>query len=311
MPWSAPPASSNGERGARARRARHALRMWQTRSFRSSDGLTLSYRDYAGPPGVGPAPVLCLPGLTRNARDFESLALELARARRVISPDLRGRGRSAHDSNAANYHPGTYLRDVLELLAAADAPRVLAIGTSLGGLLTLLLAGANPVALAGAVLNDIGPVIEEAGLARIRGYVGKAGTMRTWQEAAAACRAANGAALPDLDDADWLAFAQRTCVATPDGDVRFDYDPQIAAPLAASGAAPAVSDPWSLWAPLASVPTLVIRGAHSDILSAATLAEMQRRKPDLLAVTVPNRGHAPLLDEPLALAAIREFTAKH
>jgi len=285
--------------------------MWQTRSFRSSDGLTLSYRDYAGPPGAGAAPLLCLPGLTRNARDFESLALELARARRVLSPDLRGRGRSAHDSNAANYQPATYLRDVLELLSAAAAPRVLAIGTSLGGLLTLLLAGARPAVLTGAVLNDIGPVLEEAGLARIRGYVGKAGAMRSWQEAAAACREANGAAFPELGDADWLAFAQRTCVATPDGGVRFDYDPQIAVPLAGTAAAPAAGDPWSLWAPLANVPTLVIRGAHSDILSAATLAKMQRRKPDLLAVSVPNRGHAPLLDEPVALAAIREFVAKH
>jgi len=285
--------------------------MWDTHSFRSSDGLRLSYRDYAGPPGASAAPVLCLPGLTRNARDFEALALELARTRRVLSPDLRGRGCSDYDSNAANYQPGTYLRDVIELLAAANTARVLAIGTSLGGLLTLLLAGAKPGVLTGAVLNDIGPVIDEAGLARIRGYVGKTGAMRTWQEAAAACRAANGAAFPELGDADWLAFAQRTCVATPDGGVRFDYDPQIAAPFAGAGAAPATHDPWSLWAPLASVPTLVIRGAHSDILSAATLAEMQRRKPDLLAVTVPNRGHAPLLDEPLALAAIREFAAKH
>jgi pimeloyl-ACP methyl ester carboxylesterase len=285
--------------------------MWETRSFSSSDGITLSYRDYAGPAGAGAAPVLCLPGLTRNARDFEALASELARTRRVISPDLRGRASSGYDPNAANYHPGTYLRDVLELLAAANAPRVLAIGTSLGGLLTMLLAGANPRALTGAVLNDIGPVIDETGLARIRGYVGKTGPMRTWEEAAAACRASNGAAFPGFGDADWLAFARRCCVAAPDGGVRFDYDPRIAEPFAGAGAAPAALDPWSVWAPLASVPALVIRGAHSDILSAATLAEMQRRKPDTLAVTVPNRGHAPQLDEPEALAAIRAFAAKH
>jgi pimeloyl-ACP methyl ester carboxylesterase len=285
--------------------------MWQTRSFASSDGLTLSYRDYAGPPGAGAAPVLCLPGLTRNARDFEALALELARSRRVLSPDLRGRGLSAYDPNPANYHPGTYLRDVLELLAAAGAPRVLAIGTSLGGLLTMLLAGARPSALAGAVLNDIGPVVDEQGLARIRGYVGKNGAMHTWEEAAAACRAANGAAFPGFGDADWLAFARRTCVETAGGGVRFDYDPRIAEPFAGGGATPAVVDPWRLWEPLAGVPALVIRGALSDILSAATLAEMQRRKPDLRAVTVPNRGHAPLLDEPEALAAIRAFVAAH
>ena len=285
--------------------------MWQTRSYASSDGLTLSYRDYAGPPGGTLAPVLCLPGLTRNARDFEALALELARSRRVLSPDLRGRGRSAYDPNAANYHPGTYLRDVLELLAVVREPRVLAIGTSLGGLLTLLLAAAKPGALAAAVLNDVGPVIDETGLARIRGYVGKSAALASWAEAAAACRAANGSAFPGFGDGDWLAFARRCCVENADGSVRFDYDPRIAEPFAGSGATPAASDPWLLWAPLASVPTLVIRGAHSDILGAATLGEMLRRKPDTLAVTVPNRGHAPLLDEPEALAAIREFVARH
>jgi pimeloyl-ACP methyl ester carboxylesterase len=285
--------------------------MWETRSFRSSDGLTLSYRDYPGPSGARAAPALCLPGLTRNARDFEALALGLARSRRVLSPDLRGRGRSDYDPNPANYQPSTYLRDVLELLAAAGAERVLAIGTSLGGLLTLLLAGARPGALTGAVLNDIGPVVEEAGLARIRSYVGKSGALRDWREAAEACRAANGVAFPDFGDADWLAFAQRCCVAMPEGGVRFDYDPRMAQPLAGSGGAPAAGDPWRLWAPLASIPTLVIRGASSDILSEATLAEMRRRKPDTLAVTVPNRGHAPLLDEPEALAAIRDFAARH
>ncbi|HEY8120933.1 MAG TPA: alpha/beta hydrolase [Myxococcota bacterium] len=283
--------------------------MWQTREFTSSDGLTLSYRDYTGPPVSTAAPVLCLPGLTRNARDFESLASELARSRRVLSPDLRGRGLSAFDPQPARYHPATYVRDVIELLAAAHAPRVLAIGTSLGGLITLLLAGAKPDALAGVVLNDIGPVVEEAGLARIRGYVGKTGAMRSWDEAAGACRAANAVAFPDFSAADWLSFARRCCVATPDGGVRFDYDPRISEPLAGSAATPPASDPWQLWSPLARIATLVIRGAHSDILSAETVAAMQRRKPDTIAVTVPGRGHAPLLDEPEALAAIRRFAA--
>jgi pimeloyl-ACP methyl ester carboxylesterase len=285
--------------------------MWKTCSFRSSDGLALSYRDYPGPPGATLPPVLCLPGLTRNARDFEALASELARSRRVLSPDLRGRGQSAYDPNAANYHPGTYLRDVLELLGHAGVARVLAIGTSLGGLLTMLLAGAKPGLLCGAVLNDIGPVIDEAGLARIRGYVGKSGAFASWREAAEACRTANGAAFPDYGDSEWLAFARRACALDAGGGVRFDYDPRIAEPFAGSGAAPAAADPWLLWAPLAPVPTLVIRGATSDILSEATLAEMRRRKPDTRAVTVPNRGHAPALDEPEALAAIREFAARH
>jgi pimeloyl-ACP methyl ester carboxylesterase len=285
--------------------------MWTTRSYRSSDGLPLSYRDYAGPAGAALPPALCLPGLTRNARDFEALASELARSRRVLSPDLRGRGQSAYDPNAANYHPGTYLRDVLELLALERCVRVLAIGTSLGGLLTMLLAGAKPGLLAGAVLNDIGPVVDEAGLARIRGYVGKSGAFASWREAAEACRTANGLAFPDYGDANWLAFARRACAENADGSVRFDYDPRIAEPFAGAAAVPAAADPWLLWAPLAAVPTLVIRGATSDILSDSALAEMRRRKPDTLAVTVPNRGHAPMLDEPEALAAIREFAARH
>ncbi len=278
------------------------------RSYRSADGLELAYRDYPGPSDGAQTPALCLPGLTRNARDFEDLARELARERRVLSPDLRGRGRSAHDPVASHYQPATYLGDVLRLLDELRVPRVIAIGTSLGGLLTMLLAGARPGALAGAVLNDIGPVVEPAGIARIRSYVGVSGPMKSWTEAAAACRAAQAVALPDLDEAGWLAFARRTCVEGGDGAVRFDYDPRIAQPLAGSGALPAV-DPWLLWKPLAGIPALVVRGELSDILSADTLAEMQRRKPDLHTVRVRGRGHAPLLDEPEALHAIRSFLA--
>jgi pimeloyl-ACP methyl ester carboxylesterase len=280
--------------------------MWRIQTFRSSDGLTLSYREYGGPPGASLPPALCLPGLTRNARDFEALASELAATRRVLSPDLRGRGRSAYDPNPASYQPGTYVRDVLELLDHAQAPRVAAIGTSLGGLLTMLLAGARPALLAAAVLNDIGPVIDPAGLARIRSYVGKGGPLRSWEDATAACRAMQGAAFPDFTDADWLAFAKRTCIEE-NGAVRFDYDPRIAEPFAGAGATPAAADPWALFTPLARIPTLVVRGALSDILSAETLAEMQRRKPDLAAVTIASRGHAPTLDEPRARAAIRNF----
>jgi pimeloyl-ACP methyl ester carboxylesterase len=282
--------------------------MWRDESFRSSDGLTLAFRDYAGPPSSTRTPVVCLPGLTRNARDFEALACELSATRRVLSPDLRGRGRSAYDLNPANYHPGTYARDVLELLAHVGVSRVVAIGTSLGGLLTMLLGAARPGLLAGAVLNDVGPVIDPAGLARIRSYVGKGGALRTWDDAAAACRAAQGAAFPDFGDADWLAFAQRTC-REENGALRFDYDPRIAEPFAGSAAVPDAADPWQLWAPLTAVPTLVVRGALSDILSAETVAEMRRRKPDLRVAIVPNRGHAPLLDEPESLSAIRALLA--
>jgi pimeloyl-ACP methyl ester carboxylesterase len=277
------------------------------RRVQSADGLALAVRDLPGPLGGSRVPVLCLPGLTRNARDFEALAAELARERRVLSPDLRGRGRSAWDPEPAHYRPATYLADVLRILDELRVPRVIAIGTSLGGLLTMLLAAARPEALAAAVLNDIGPVLEPEGIARIRAYVGRGGAMKSWGAAAAACRDAQGIAFPGLDDAGWLAFARRTCIEGPDGAVRFDYDPRIAEAVA--DPAPS-SDPWLLWRPLLAIPTLVVRGEISDILSIGTLAEMKRRKPDLHTVTVPGRGHAPLLDEPEALQAIRSFLAE-
>ncbi len=275
--------------------------------WRSSDGLSLYYRDYPGPDGGGALPALCLPGLTRNSRDFEDLALHLAKSRRVLSPELRGRGRSDYDPEPKNYHPGTYVRDLVDLLEAAGAPRVVAVGTSLGGLLSMLLASAKPEALAGVVLNDIGPELDPAGVARIRGYVGKGGPVSTWEEAAGALRELNAAAFPELGPGDWLEFARRTYVEGEDGKLRTDYDPHIADTFADTSGARPSEGAWAMFAGLDRIPTLALRGALSDILSERVFAEMQRRKPDLVAVTVPERGHAPLLDEPACLTAIDRF----
>lgn len=280
---------------------------WQDRYFASPDGLTLYYRDYPAATSER-LPVMCLPGLTRNSRDFESLALHLQRTgRRVLSPDLRGRGRSQHDPKWANYQPTTYLGDLAALQAAAGAERVVVVGTSLGGILAMLIAATRPHAIAGAVLNDVGPEVAPEGLQRIAQYVGRHAPVRSWDEAAAQARATYGLALPDLSDAEWLAFARRSYVEV-DGVPRLDMDPMIgeAVRAAPAGAAP---DLWPVYAALQPLPVLAIRGALSDVLSPATFDRMAREKPDLQRLTVPRRGHPPLLDEAECLAAIESFLA--
>ena len=278
---------------------------WQDRYFESSDGLTLYYRDYPAPDS-GRLPVMCLPGLTRNSRDFESLALWLQRGgRRVLTPDLRGRGRSQYDPNWSNYHPGTYLGDFERLQAAASAKRVIVIGTSLGGILAMLIAATRPAAIAGAVLNDVGPEIAPEGLQRIAQYVGRHAPVRNWEEAIAQAQSTYGLALPDLSRADWQALARRSYIEV-DGVPRLDMDPMIgeAVRAAPAGAAP---DLWPVYAALAPLPVLALRGALSDVLSEATFERMAREKPDLRRLSVARRGHPPLLDEPECLAAIEDF----
>ena len=277
---------------------------FELRRFESRDGLQLSYRDYRGPTPSG-VTALCLHGLTRNSRDFEDLAPRLARSRRVLCPDLRGRGLSERDSQPSRYVPATYAQDVLELLDAAGVARVAVIGTSLGGILALLLAALRPAALAGVVLNDIGPVVDPAGLARIASYVGKSAAAASWDVAAEAVQALNAPLFPEFGHADWLRFARRTYREDPDGKLRPEYDPAISEATRAGGAVP--PDLWALWSALGQVPALAIRGELSDILSEATLAEMARRKPGLEILRVAKTGHAPTLDEPECVAAIERF----
>jgi pimeloyl-ACP methyl ester carboxylesterase len=277
------------------------------RGFTSRDGLALYYRDYPGPEHAG-VTVLCLHGLTRNSRDFEGLAPQLAGARRVLCADVRGRGRSARDPDPSRYVPATYAADVLELLAHAGESRVALVGTSMGGILALLLAVLRPAKLAGVVLNDVGPVVDPAGIARIQGYVGRASEVTTWDAAAEAVRALNAPFFPEFGHEDWLRFARRTFRVCDDGLLRPDYDPAIAAATRAGDAVPA--DLWSFFSALAPIPTLAIRGELSDILSHDTLREMTLRKPDLETLLVPRRGHAPTLDEPECVAAIAAFLSR-
>lgn len=269
------------------------------------DGLRMYCREY-GPQHRSRPALLCLPGLTRNSRDFDGLAASLADRWRVLTPDLRGRGRSDHDPNWRQYQPMTYVADIGELLQQLGEPRVVVIGTSLGGLLAMLMAALHPAALAGAVLNDIGPELEASGLARIATHVGRLPPVSTWDEAAAQARFVNGAALPDYTDQDWRRFARATYRDDGTGRPVLDMDPRIGDAMreAPVGAAP---DLWPLFGMLSGVPVLALRGETSDILSPATFAKMSAIKPDLRTLTVPRRGHAPTLDEPECREAIREF----
>ena len=274
--------------------------------FDSQDGLRLFSRVYAAPRADAPV-VLCLHGLMRNSRDFEELAAHLAERYRVVVPDVRGRGYSARDPKFSNYQIPTYLGDLMPLFTGLGFQRVSIIGTSMGGLMAMVLAATQPQLVARIVLNDVGPEVDPQGLERIRGYAGQSAPVRGWEEAVGQVRSIYGPAWPGLSDERWQRIARLSYRENAQGVPEADADPLIAEPLRDTKAA--APDLWPLWGALAKVPILAVRGASSDILSAATLARMQREKPDLRVLEVANRGHAPLLDEPECVAAIDEFLA--
>lgn len=272
--------------------------------FKAEDGRRLYYRDYQGAPASA-TPVLCLPGLTRNSKDFADLATRLAPHRRVICPDLRGRGKSEYDPDWHKYHTRVYSEDVVALLAAAEVPRVVIVGTSLGGILAMILAVTRPSALEGVILNDIGAEIEQRGLRHIASYVGKAPLFADWDQATRALRTFAEPAYPGLDDEAWAKMA-RCLYREDEGGIRPDYDPAIAKAFEADGEK---GNLWPYFEALGAIPTLLIRGKLSTLLSAKTAAKMQGLKPDLEVVTVPGRGHVPLLSEPECTEAIDRFLA--
>ena len=273
----------------------------------SQDGLRLHYRDYAG--RGDRLPVICLPGLTRNARDFEDVAARLAGEWRVLCPDMRGRGDSAYAKDSATYSPLQYVRDVQALLEDTGIARFIAIGTSLGGLMTMLLAAMGPGSVVGAVLNDIGPEIEAAGLERIRDYVGQGRSFPTWMHAARAIEETHAAAFPGYGLAEWLRMAKQVMTLGQNGRIVFDYDMKIAEPFDRPGGEAGV-DLWPAFDALAGGPLVCLRGGLSDIFSAATMAKMAERVPQADMVTIPGVGHAPTLDEPEAVAAIDRLLAR-
>ncbi|UYV14343.1 alpha/beta fold hydrolase [Porphyrobacter sp. ULC335] len=276
---------------------------YEDRFWTSSDGLNLHYRNYPGPENSAKLPVLCMHGLTRNARDFGPLAEALSATRRVIVPEMRGRGQSDYAPDSDTYTPVTYVADVEKLLAEQGITRFVSIGTSMGGLMTMLMAAAQPGRMAAVVMNDIGPEVESAGLARISGYVGQGRSYPTWVHAARGLAEAHSAAFPDFDLDQWLELAKRTMVVSQNGRIVFDYDMAIAEPFAKPGNA-APPNLWLAFEALAGVPMLLVRGALSDLLSPDTLKQMAARNPAMTTVIVPRVGHAPTLDEPEVRTAI-------
>ena len=270
---------------------------------KSSDGLNLYYRDF-GTEQSG-TPVICLPGLTRNNRDFEDLAKYLSDRRRVITVDLRGRGFSDYDPEWTNYHPLTYVNDVWTVLDHLGIDKVIVVGTSLGGLCSMVMAATNGDRIAGVIMNDIGPEINPAGIARVQEYTGRVPPVASWDEAVEQAKTIYGDWLPGLSDENWKKMAWRAYREDENGVPRLDIDNNIGEAVRQVG--PQKGDPWELFAALGSKPVTLLWGVMSDILTKDIVDKMVARKPDLHVVPVANRGHVPLLDEPECLAAIDAF----
>lgn len=276
---------------------------YQENTYQSSDGLNLYYRDYgdADTPGV---PVLCLHGLTRSSRDFDDLATRLSTSRRVIVPDFRGRGRSDYDPNIDNYNAAVYAKDALALLDHLGIEKVATIGTSLGGIVTMVIALIKPEVIAGSVLNDIGPVVDTKGLDHIGGHVGLLPAPQNWDDAVKNAKVAAGKAYPDFTDEDWLWFARMLHQEDDDGGPLPNYDPAIGDVMRKTGSG---GELWHAYQALGDRPVLTIRGEISDILSPETLDRMSREIPNARMAIIPRTGHAPLLDEPECLIAIDDL----
>ncbi|MEL7486520.1 MAG: alpha/beta hydrolase [Pseudomonadota bacterium] len=270
----------------------------------TADAVRLHVRRYRGGDKTA---AFCIPGLTRNAADFETVApLVAATGRDVYAISLRGRGRSGWAKDVNTYHPVQYRDDVSAVMDKLDLRRAIFIGTSLGGIVTMLMKDAEPQRVAAAIINDVGPTLAEAGLARIAGYVGEAKPPATSvDEAAQRIRAINDVAFPDRDDAFWRAFARRT-FREEQGRWRLDYDPAIATAFASAPPAP---DLWPPFRALADTPTLLVHGLLSDLLTRDIVDEMTAANPDLHYCGVAGVGHAPMLDEPEATVAIERFVS--
>jgi pimeloyl-ACP methyl ester carboxylesterase len=271
------------------------------------DGLKLHARCY-GPRAAAAPPVVCLPGLARTAADFEALALALAGdgARRVIALDYRGRGLSDYDRDPDRYNFQVELADALAVLTALDALPAVFVGTSRGGILTMLLASIRPTAIAGAVLNDVGPVLEPKGLMRIRGYVGRLPQPRSFGEGAEILRRLFDAQFPKLSAEDWLVAARRT-FKEENGRLVPTYDVRLAKTLEGVDLERPLPPLWKEFDAMRSMPLMVIRGANSDLLSPATVDVMAARHPRLERLQVPDQGHAPLLAEAETIGRIATF----
>jgi len=281
--------------------------------YASNDGLALYYRRYVAIPPIANSPssintsrtILCLPGVSRNHRDFLPMIEKLPAHFNWLLVDLRGRGHSAHDPDPGNYQPATYVGDICRLLDHLELEQVHIIGTSLGGILTMMLNAQYPQRVTSAVLNDIGAFVERAAIVNIGTYLQQAHRHDNWDSVVAAIKPVYRDFFTGLSEQDWHAMARRLYRQNADASLTPDFDPALF-----SSTADAVDlNLWPFFYALKGKPTLVIRGANSSLLTSAILTQMEKSRPDLQAVTIPNRGHAPFLDEPESIAAITQFLA--
>ena len=273
------------------------------RSFKTSDGLNLAFRDE----GSG-TPVLCLAGLTRNSRDFDFLKQAIGDEIRLIRLDYRGRGESDFDPNYSNYSIPIEARDVVELINYINLPKVVIVGTSRGGLIAMMLAATVKDRLAGVLLNDIGPELDQSGLEKIMGYLGRNPSYKTFDEASKGLPEFYADQYANLPKGRWAECAEMWWDETPTG-LKINYDPKLRDAILESSATP-TPDLWPLFDALSDIPIALVRGANSDLLSEDTTAKMRTRRPDMTYANIPDRGHVPFLDESEAIAALRTLLLK-
>ncbi|KCZ52030.1 alpha/beta fold hydrolase [Hyphomonas pacifica] len=272
----------------------------------SADGLNLYAADYG--PKDAALTVLCMHGLTRNHKDFEPMIAGLNLPVRFIAVDVRGRGKSDRAASTEGYLPPVYVQDMAALTKKLNLENLVLAGTSMGGLMSMIMAKVMPEKIRGIILNDVGPVVEPAGLQRIASYAGGNETFRSWVEAAAAIGRTQASVYPDYGADDWMAFAKRTCREADDGSIVFDYDPAIVQGMGATKPDWKTNFAmWRLFGVMKGIPLLIIRGETSDILSDKTAQRMHRRHKGSSLLTISGRGHTPALDEPTSLAGIRAF----
>lgn len=270
---------------------------------KSDDGLRLHARDYGSPNAA--TTVVCIPGLTRNAADFAELCERLAPSYRLLALDLRGRGESEYDPNPMNYHPMTYVADTLKLLDAADVKAAVLIGTSLGGIVSMVMAALHPQRVQGLILNDVGPEVDPAGVERIKGHISKRVVLKSWQQVESTMRQIMAGDYPDFSDAEWQRFCRNLFREDDNGMPVPNYDPEIAVPILKN------SVPADVWLAFKAItaPTLLVHGGLSYVLNDSIVARMRKLMPDMGYVKLANRGHVPTLTEPESLAEIEPFLA--
>ncbi|MFP3920624.1 MAG: alpha/beta fold hydrolase [Dichotomicrobium sp.] len=291
-----------------------ARRSWRDIYYTSFDGLRLHARHY-GQPNPDTRAVVCLAGLTRNSSDFHMLAEHLATRRRspreVFALDYRGRGHSDHDPDWRNYSPFIELLDTLDFMATHELHDAAVIGTSRGGIIAMMMAVLRPGMIGAAVLNDIGPEIGTAGLARIMGYAGKIPVPADWNEAVELVRQINERFFTDMSAEDWETLARQSFNETEDGRPAASYDPRIAKALSQIDISKRIPDMWAHYEALSDVPLMILRGENTDLLAASTFEEMKRRHPGATALTIPAQGHPVLFLDRFSIGEVGRFLGEN